>query len=315
MLLTSLLSMASPAGPSAPLSVLMFHRVTERPDPIFPEEMHARRFDTVCGWLADSFNVLPLDEAAVRLKAGRLPARSLSITFDDGYADNHQVALPILKRHGLDATFFIATGFLDGGRMWNDSLIEAVRACNRAELDLANLGLGQHSLRSADERQQAANRLIRQVKYQSVEQRLETVERVAAIAGVTLPTDLMMSSDQVDGLRRAGMQIGAHTISHPILSKLDEATARAEIMGSKEHLEQILGERIGLFAYPNGKPGEDYSPANVELLRGLDFDAAVSTEWGTTRQGDDLLQIRRFTPWDTTRWRFGLRMLGNMRRP
>lgn len=315
MLIKSLLSMASPAGPRARLSVLMFHRVTDRPDSMFPDEMHAHRFDMVCNWLVKDFNVLPLDEAAVRLKAGRLPARSLCITFDDGYADNHEVALPILKRHGLNATFFISTGFLDGGRMWNDSLIEAVRACNRAELDLASLGLGRHRLGSAEERRQTAVCLIRQLKYQSVDQRLETVERVADLAGVTLPTDLMMNSHQVGGLRRAGMQIGAHTISHPILSKLDEATARAEIMGSKDYLEQLLGERIGLFAYPNGKPGEDYSPANVELLRGLDFDAAVSTEWGTTRQGDDLLQIRRFTPWDNTRWRFGLRMLGNMRRP
>ena len=129
MLLKALFHLMSPGGARARLSVLIFHRVLPEPDPLFPDEMHARRFDVLCGWLTSWFKVLPLDEAVARLKAGTLPARAVCITFDDGYADNHHVALPILRRHGLVATFFIATGFLDGGRMWNDTVIEAIRAC------------------------------------------------------------------------------------------------------------------------------------------------------------------------------------------
>lgn len=314
MVLKTVFSLASPRGPRARLSVLMFHRVTSQPDPIFPDEMHAERFDTLCGWLSSWFNVLPLDQAAVQLKTGSLPARALCITFDDGYADNHDVALPILRRHGLSATFFIATGFLDGGRMWNDSLTEAVRACSKAELDLTALGLGHHPLSSFSAKRQAAVALIRQVKYQPMSLRVEVGDQVARLAGVELPTDLMMRSSQVIAMRRAGMQIGAHTISHPILATLDETAARNEVKGSKDWLEHLLGERVGLFAYPNGKPNEDFSPANRELVRGLDFDAALSTEWGTTRFGDDPMQIRRFTPWDHSRRRFGLRMLSNMAR-
>jgi peptidoglycan/xylan/chitin deacetylase (PgdA/CDA1 family) len=257
---------------------------------------------------------LPLDEAAARLKNGTLPARSACITFDDGYADNHDVALPILKKHGLSATFFIATGFLDGGRMWNDSLIEAVRACSAPELDLTSLGLGRYALTTFADRRQAATTLVDQVKYRPLAQRVELCDRIMAMAEVELAGDLMMTSRQVVEVRRAGMQIGAHTISHAVLAGLDEQAARIEVQGSKVTLELLLGERVGLFAYPNGKPGQDYSPATVELVRGLDFDAAVSTEWGTTRHGDDVMQIRRFTPWDQSRGRFGLRMLSNMRR-
>lgn len=282
---------------------------------MFPDEIHAERFDALCGWLSGWFNVLPLDEAAARVKTGSLPARSACITFDDGYADNHDVALPILKQHGLSATFFIATGFLDGGRMWNDSLIEAVRACSAPVLDLSSLGLGRHPLTTFADRRQAATTLIRQVKYQQLEQRVELCNRIVALADVELPSDLMMSSQQVVELRRAGMQIGAHTISHAVLATMDEAASRIEVQGSKDKLERLLGERVGLFAYPNGKLGEDYTPATAELVRSLDFDAAVSTGWGTTRHGDDLMQIRRFTPWDQSRQRFGLRMLSNMRRP
>ena len=313
MLLKPLLNLLSPAGPGSRLSVLIFHRVLPEPDPLFPDEMHARRFDTLCGWLAQWFNLLPLDQAVARLKAGTLPARAACISFDDGYADNHHVAMPILLRHGLTATFFIATRFLDGGRMWNDTIIESIRVCAAPVLDLSSLGLGCHALGSIDERRVAIVALIDQIKYRPVAERITVTEQIAHLARVELPQDLMMTSQEVKAMRQAGMQIGAHTESHPILARLSDEQARQEILGSKHALEQLLGERVGLFAYPNGKPGEDYTPQSVELVRALGFDAAVSTLRGASRSADDMFQLRRFTPWDTTRLRFGVRMLANLR--
>lgn len=313
MLLKPLLQCLSPAGARGRLSVLIFHRVLPDPDPLFPDEMHARRFDGLCGWLAAWFNVLPLDRAAGHLKAGTLPARAACLTFDDGYADNYRVALPILRRHGLSATFFIATGFLDGGRMWNDSIIESIRACQRPVLDLSGLGLGRHTLAGGQDRQAAIAALIDQIKYRPAPQRVAMTEQIALLAQVALPDDLMMTSQELKVMHQAGMKIGAHTVSHPILTRLTDEQARDEIQGSKRFLEQLLQERVGLFAYPNGKPGEDYTRRSVDLVRSLDFDAAVSTRWGASGGGDDLFQIRRFTPWDTTRLRFGARMLANLR--
>ena len=313
MLLKPLLNLLSPAGPGSRLSVLIFHRVLPEPDPLFPDEMHARRFDTLCGWLAQWFNLLPLDQAVARLKAGTLPARAACISFDDGYADNHHVAMPILLRHGLTATFFIATRFLDGGRMWNDTIIESIRVCAAPVLDLSSLGLGCHALGSIDERRVAIVALIDQIKYRPVAERITVTEQIAHLARVELPQDLMMTSQEVKAMRQAGMQIGAHTESHPILARLTDEQARQEILGSKHALEQLLGENVGLFAYPNGKPGEDYTPQSVELVRALGFDAAVSTLRGASRSADDMFQLRRFTPWDTTRLRFGVRMLANLR--
>lgn len=312
-LLKPLLQWASPAGACAHLSVLIFHRALPEPDPLFPDEMHARRFDALCGWLASWFNVLPLDKAVARLQAGTLPARAACITFDDGYADNHHVALPILQRHGLTATFFIATGFLDGGRMWNDTIIESIRGSRVPVLDLSSLGLGRHALRSIDDRRAAIAALIDQIKYLPAQERITMTEQIAHLARVQLPHDLMMTSDEVKAMRRAGMQIGAHTLSHPILARLTDEQVRQEIQGSKSFLEQLLNERVGLFAYPNGKSGEDYTPQSVDVVRSLGFDAAVSTRWGASGTGDDLFQIRRFTPWDQTRLRFGARMLANLR--
>ena len=313
MLFKSLFQYFSPSGTRARLSVLIFHRVLAEPDPLFPDDVHARRFDEVCGWLKSWFNVLPLDEAVARLKTGSLPARAACISFDDGYADNHHVALPILQRHGLGATFFIATGFLDGGRMWNDTLIESIRACSLPVLDLSTLGLGHHALGSLDDRRAVMAALIAQIKYRPVDERTAITDQLAQLAGVQPPDDLMMTSNEVNAMRHAGMQIGAHTVSHPILARLTDEQARQEIEVSKHFLEQLLDERVGLFAYPNGKPGEDYTAQSVAVVRSLDFDAAVSTQWGTSGMGDDLFQIRRFTPWDQTQLRFGARLLANLR--
>jgi peptidoglycan/xylan/chitin deacetylase (PgdA/CDA1 family) len=251
-----------------------------------------------------------------RLHDGSLPARAACITFDDGYADNHVVALPILQRHGLCATFFIATGFLGGGRMFNDSIIETIRRATGATLDLRGLGvegLGVLALGDQGARRHAIEALLRALKYRPQAERDELTRAVQASANVAeLPDSLMMTPEQVRGLHSAGMQIGAHTVSHPILARLDESQAQSEIAASRDALQDLLGERIGLFAYPNGKPDEDYTSTHVRLVREAGFDAAVSTAWGTAVAHSDSYQLPRFTPWDRGRGPFGLRLMRNL---
>jgi peptidoglycan/xylan/chitin deacetylase (PgdA/CDA1 family) len=306
----------SPGGANARLSVLILHRVLARPDPLFPHEIDARFFDDMCGWLVRWFRVLPLDEAVRRLWQGTLPAAALAITFDDGYADNHDVALPILQRHGLCATFFVTTGFLDGGRMWNDTLIEAVRRSARPTLDLGQLAVpdgGVCGLDDAASRRRCIDALIGALKYMEPEARATAVQRVAEACGTELPADLMMSSAQVRALHSNGMQVGAHTLTHPILARLDEAAARAEIIGGKQALESLLDAPVPAFAYPNGKPGADFLPAHVQMARDAGFELACTTAWGTSAPDVDPLQLPRFTPWDRSKWRFGIRLLDNLR--
>src|SRR5215471_13800654 len=132
-------TLLSPAGRTAPLTVLMYHRVLENPDPL-TGAVDARHFELQMRALREYFRVLPLTEAVDRLRARKLPSRAVSITFDDGYADNAVVALPILQAHSLHATFFVADGFLNGGRMFNDTVIEAVRRTpHSVELGLRGL--------------------------------------------------------------------------------------------------------------------------------------------------------------------------------
>lgn len=309
-----ILGALSPAGPRARLSVVIFHRVLAAVDPLFPGEPDADRFDQQLRLLKRWFDILPLPDAVTALREGRLPARALAITFDDGYADNCTVALPVLQRHALPATFFIATGFLDGGRMWNDTVIEAVRSCGLPEIDLHVLGLGVCRLGSIVERRAAIAALLAKLKYLPPREREDRVETLAQLCGNGLPSTLMLTTDQILQMRAAGMTIGAHTIHHPILARLSDADARDEIAGGKEWLERLLGERVALFAYPNGKPCRDYLSTHVRMARELGFDAAFSTAHGTASTGEDTFEIPRFTPWDRTPFRYGLRMAQNLAR-
>jgi peptidoglycan/xylan/chitin deacetylase (PgdA/CDA1 family) len=302
--------------PESGLSILIFHRVLPRFDPLLPGEMYAERFDRVCGWVSRWFNVLPLGEAVQRLQSGTLPARAIAITFDDGYADNLVVAAPILRRHGLSATFFIATAYLDGGRMFNDTVIETVRRTERQALDVSSLHLAtvdRLPLATVAERRRAIDTLIDAVKYLDPPTRLRAVDELTRLGQVTPPSDLMMTRDQVRALSASGMQLGAHTRNHPILARLGVEEARAEIEGGKADLENIADRGIELFAYPNGRPGADYTPGSVQLVKSAGFRAAVSTAWGAASRGCDVFQLPRFTPWDRGALAFALRSMRNLR--
>ncbi|NGZ87109.1 polysaccharide deacetylase family protein [Duganella aceris] len=274
------------------LSILIYHRVLARPDPLLPSLPDVRRFDRQMTLLKRCFRVLSLAHAARRLQDETLPARAACITFDDGYADNVALALPVLRRHGLHATFFIASGYLDGGQMWNDDVITHVRrtvpgtpAQQRATLD----------------------HLLGRLKY------LPFDERQAAVAALTgapsRGSELMMRSCQVRALLDAGMDIGAHTHRHPILAAIPDRQALAEIAEGKAALEAIARTPVTLFAYPNGKPGVDYTQRHVDMVNALGFEAAVSTSPGAAYPGSDVLQLPRFTPWEQDLPRFLLRLL------
>jgi peptidoglycan/xylan/chitin deacetylase (PgdA/CDA1 family) len=276
------------------LSILIYHRVLARPDPLLPSLPDIRRFDRQMALLKRCFHVLPLSEAIIQLEQERLPARAACITFDDGYADNAEYALPVLTRHGLSATFFIASGYLNGGQMWNDDVIDHVR----------------HTVQGTPAQQQRAiDELLLQLKYLPYEERLAAARKLAPPRW----DQLMMRSDQVQELLAAGMEIGAHTHRHPILAAIPDDQAYADIAEGKAALEDITQTPVTLFAYPNGKPGRDYQQRHVDMIASLGFKAAVSTVAATAYAGSDPLQLPRFTPWEPDRPRFLLRLLANRR--
>ena len=292
------------------LSILVFHRVLSEPDPLFPGEVDAQRFDRLMALVGRAFNVMTLGKALNHLQQGSLPSRAMVITFDDGYADNAEVATPILQRHGLKASFFIAAGYLDGGRMWNDTIIETLRRCRLDRIDLTEFGLGVFALDSTARRRTAIDALLPVVKYQAPAQRADSLARLGNLAaGPTLPDDLMMSSQQLVKMHLAGMEIGGHTFSHPILCTLDDDQSRQEIEGGRQALQTLIDAPVDVFAYPNGQPGTDYEGRHVALLRQMGFKGAVTTASGTAAPSADRFQLPRFTPWDSQLARWGGRLV------
>ncbi|MCC7486344.1 MAG: polysaccharide deacetylase family protein [Burkholderiales bacterium] len=299
----------SPGGPRGRLTILTYHRILAAPDPILYDEIDAGTFEAQMALLAAAFNVLPLAEACERLARGALPARAACLTFDDGYADNERTALPILRRHGLPATFFVATGYTDGGIMFNDAVIEAVRAAAPGPHDLTRLGLGRHDLGAGGSRRAMVDAVLDEVRRRPPRERAEIVAGVADALRARLPGDLMMTSTQVKRLSDEGMEIGGHTTNHPVLAALGEAEARSEIEENKRRLEDITGAPVRLFAYPNGKPGRDYRREHVALVRQAGYRAAVSTAHGTAGPGCDPYQLPRMSPWERRPLRLAARML------
>ncbi len=311
-MLRALTALAAPAGERCRLSVFYFHRVPAQPDPLLPFEPDARTFDRMLGWIGAQFRVLDPLEACDRLFEGTLPSRPAVITFDDGYRDNYTVALPILQRHGMKAAFFVATGFLEGGAMFNDRVIEVVRRCRQGTIRVPGHG---EVLGLADDAQRrgAIDRLLGAIKHLPPQERMERVlelEREAEIGAAAGP---MMRADEVAALHRVSMRVGGHTRTHPILLKLDDAAAEREIAGGLDDLASITGERPILFAYPNGKPGGDFDERHVAMVERAGVRYAFTTEAGAAVRTSAPFLLPRFTPWDRRRWRFGMRAWQNLR--
>lgn len=295
------------AGIPKRLSILIFHRVLAEADPMRPYDPTAAVFARQLDWLGSVFDILPLAEAIDALAEDRLPARAAAITFDDGYRDNLEVATPLLNAKGMPATFFLTTAWLDGGMMFNDVLIETARRWPGPRFQGADFGLDDHELATDEERVRCAEAWIRTLKHLPFEERARRVQTLAGrVDG--LPAGLMMNAEEIRRLRHAGMAIGGHTHAHPILATLPPEEAEWQIGHNKSLLENILGERLRLFAYPNGKPGQDYRLEHAEMVRRLGYDAAVSTAPGCAGAAADPYQLPRFTPWDQSPTRYLARL-------
>jgi len=289
------------------LLVLHYHRVAPVADELFPDDLCPERFDQHLQLLQDAYRPLPLTEALERLERRSLPARAVCITFDDGYADNHDIALPILQRRGIAATFYIATGFMRGANMFNDVVIESLRNAS-GSIDLAALDLGRYVIDTVASHRAAIDAVITQVKHAAVTRRAELVDEIRRRYPPATERSLMMSETQIKALHAAGMEIGAHTVSHPILLRLDPTASQREIVQSRADLEAIVAPPVTSFAYPNGRPGFDYEALHVAQARTAGFKYALTTSWGCIHADSDRWQLPRVAPWDRTSVRFAARL-------
>jgi peptidoglycan/xylan/chitin deacetylase (PgdA/CDA1 family) len=267
--------------------VLEYHAVEAGPGRMREGAVPAGIFRRQVRWLRRRFPLVTVAEAAERLRGG-LERDLVALTFDDGYADNAEVAFPILRDEGVPATIYLATAFLDGEELWFD-------VARRA---LGSLAVGRgtppadailHVLLGAPPWRLESS--MRRLKDAPAARRLAAVDALRPLAG-DQPAARPMTWDQARALQAAGIELGAHTVHHPILSRLDAESQAAEIAGSLRRLDEELGPRPRTFAMPNGS-ARDYDRSTLEILRRLPFVAACTTRRGSNGAGADLLELRR----------------------
>jgi peptidoglycan/xylan/chitin deacetylase (PgdA/CDA1 family) len=292
------------------LCVLNYHRILSSADPFLDSEPDVATFEWQMRLLKQCFNVLPLHDAVHTLATERMPPRAVAISFDDGYRSIHDLAMPILVKHGLPATVFVTTGHMhDDSSMWNDRILEAMRQLPPTPLDLQPIGLQIYPMASPAERKQTAGRVTERCKYMTLDERTRFINHLQNLAGVNLRQDLMLTADMLRTLTRSSIEIGGHTINHPILTRVDDETARREIVGNKLHLEDIIGQPVRLFAYPNGRRPTDYDERHVAMVAEAGYDAAFTTVSGAATSVYSRYEIPRRRPWDKTPLLFAVRLL------
>jgi peptidoglycan/xylan/chitin deacetylase (PgdA/CDA1 family) len=208
------------------------------------------------------FNVLPLEDL-FQFRTGRpLPPNPVFVTFDDGYKDGFDIALPILKRYGIRATFFVATDYVDQRRLfWWDKVHLIVKSSPKESFELSYPARLSFRLRTDDERLATARALIRLIKDEhglELERFLDEVSQacgssIGRLEERRMADGLLMTWDHLRGLRDAGMGVQSHTRSHRTLQTVPLTQLRNELGGSREVLEKELGEPVRAIAYPVGK--------------------------------------------------------------
>jgi peptidoglycan/xylan/chitin deacetylase (PgdA/CDA1 family) len=291
--------------------ILTYHRINDDGDRFFPA-ISVKTFEQQMRVLADCFTVFSLDELIERVKCDDLPESAVAVTFDDGYCDNYTNAFPILKRYCVPATIFLATDVIDTGRqLWHDEVFAAFRETRVPELLDCGLGNATLPLTSLPAKLQAQSeilkylwsldRVAREIAIGRLRKALyveETRERTAR---------LMLTWEEVSEMYRCGIQFGAHTESHPALSKLKPEEAREEIRGSKSAIERVLSATVSTFAYPSGRPG-DFTATIKALVKEAGFSCGLTTIFGNNEAGIDLYELRRIAPWNYDSESFGLRL-------
>jgi peptidoglycan/xylan/chitin deacetylase (PgdA/CDA1 family) len=310
--------------------ILLYHRVTELPiDPqllcVTPQHF-AEHLDI----LRKSFNPLSLRQLMEGLRTGRLPSLGTVVTFDDGYFDNLGEAKPILDRYDVPATVFVATGYLGGtcefwwdelerlllhGRKLPDSLCLSINGSTQRwklgqaaepiegwldqnrRWNMTNLnddtGPRQHLYASLC-------RLLRPLTDQARQSALAALRRWAGEEAAARSSHRALLPDEVIQLAEGStIEVGAHTVTHPVLSALPVEAQREEVSQSKLRLQEILNTEVTSFSYPFGTHA-DYSPATVDIVKEAGFACACSNFEGLAGPGTSRFELPRvlIRDWD-----------------
>lgn len=274
------------------LRILTYHRVA---DPAKNPELNPRiisatptLFAQQMQYLSGSYNVVSMEQALdAILFQKKLPERAVLITFDDGYFDFKDEAWPILKKLKLPATVFVPTSYPGQPNrfFWWDRLYAAFTRTTETRLQISELE--QLALGNYEQRLQSLKLVQNHVKTLPDNDAVNLIAEICGRLGVESAVKLAtMDWDQLRTLAREGVTLGAHTRTHPLLTRLTADAARQEIKGSYDDLKREIGDILPVFAYPNGN--HDQTIVDILIEENLKLAVTVIDGFNDVNRADPL---------------------------
>ena len=263
-------------------AILTFHRFAG-PGEGSRRGLPIERLDEYMGYLKGHYRVVSLDELTRELRQGVVRPSTVAVTVDDGYRDVFTLAAPVFRRHGIPASLFVVSDFVDGACwIWTDRFRFVFDRAPRGRVEFRHNG-SLHAVEIREER----DRMREEERWRERAKRLSVTERddlLSAIAGawrIEIPVEppreyQPMTWPELRALAAEGFDVGGHTRTHPILSRVVPEALRAEIGECKEQIEHHVGARVRHFAYPNGWH-EDYTPEAVLAVSRAGYRVAVTS--------------------------------------
>src|SRR5262249_13299815 len=272
--------------------ILTYHRFSEREGDV---PISARAFAEQTRYLTAHYTLVPLSRLAECLGKREAPQRLAAITIDDGYHDAYEIAFPMRRKQRGPATVFVVTEFVEGTAwLWTDKprYLMALAAPQAFEI---KIGVRKLTLKltGEDSRAAAAHAVNAALKPLPEEARDAVIERLAFGLGVPLPSRPpaeygAINWRQAREMAEAGIEIGSHTLTHPILTGLSDERLRDEVVQSRDRIQSAIGRKVETFCYPNG----DYDlRAQCEVAR-AGYQLAVTTEVGLNSRRRDPMALR-----------------------
>lgn len=274
--------------------IVMYHRFSEQDEGV---STPISRFIEQLDYLMEHYTIVSLSELARYFTSrSSLPPGLAVITIDDGYRDCYELAFPILRERKIPATAFVVTDFVDQATwLWTDKVRYLTSRATGSQLEAH---IDDHSLQIALDggasRLKGAERVNTELKQISDEAKDDAIRQIAASVGVELPDAppdqfSSLTWDQVCEMDSAGVEIGSHTMTHPILTRTTREKVRYELRESRARLEAQLGHTVELLGYPNG----DHNAVVQEEAARAGYKCAVTADFGFNNGKSNLLALKR----------------------
>jgi peptidoglycan/xylan/chitin deacetylase (PgdA/CDA1 family) len=272
--------------------ILMFHSF---------RESDQANVDALCSHITRHFHPVSLSDIAAAIEDRKeLPDNSITITIDDGYRNFLLHGHPVFRKHRIPTTLYVVAGFADGRLwLWPDQIEFALQHTSKDSIHTNINGQALTlTLTKPEERMEAGHRLREVLKKVPNEQRIRFLDGFGDLCGVEIPAvppadRAPMSWDELRAVASEGVEVGCHTATHPILSRVaSPADLDREISGARQRIEERLGLPVRHFCYPNGR-AIDIGDAAIRRVREAGFASAVTTIPGLNSIHAERLQIKR----------------------